>query len=138
MLCTFPRMTSPTPDSKLCNLIILWELTKTSQNFVRYFFYKIIRIIQKKTGFSFWPQGPFNSLHAIVPFSYPLKTRENQRFSVIFWWYRNGRLAWNGLENKNIRLSFVEFVKYFSCQSCFLYLKFFAFIFLEEDYSDVF
>ena len=38
-----------------------------------------------------------NPLQANVPFLYPLKTSENQKFSDIFRGYRKGTLAWNGL-----------------------------------------
>ena len=40
----------------------------------------------------------FNPLHAPVPFLYPLKISENQRFSDVSRGYRNGTLVWNGLK----------------------------------------
>ena len=39
---------------------------------------------------SAWIINPF---HANVPFLYPLKTSENQRFSDVFGGYRNGTLV---------------------------------------------
>ena len=41
-----------------------------------------------------------NSFHVNVPFLYPLKTSENQRFSDVFREYRNEAFARNALSNK--------------------------------------
>ena len=39
----------------------------------------------------------FKQFQTNVPFIYPLKTSESLWFSDIFWGYRKGTLAWNGL-----------------------------------------
>ena len=40
--------------------------------------------------------------HATGLFLYSLKTREKQRFSDLFWWYRKRSVAWNELNWQNI------------------------------------
>ena len=45
---------------------------------------------EKIIGVEEWLVNPFS---ASVPFLYPLKTSESQRFSDVFRGYRNGRLA---------------------------------------------
>ena len=47
-----------------------------------------------------------NLFQASVPFRYPLKTWENQRFSDVFRGYRNARLAWNGLMRPSLYENF--------------------------------
>ena len=51
MFCTFAGMTSLTLNSKLCNFITLWNLTKTLQNFVQSSFSIKLRKICHKDSF---------------------------------------------------------------------------------------
>ena len=51
MFCTFAGMMSLTLNSKLCNFIISWNLTKTQQSFVQdSFSIKLTKAYLKKTG----------------------------------------------------------------------------------------
>ena len=52
-------------------------------------------IFQQRQWFRQWSGN--DPLQPNVPFLYPLKTSENQRFSDVFRGYRNVASAWNGL-----------------------------------------
>ena len=54
-----------------------------------------------------------NPFQANVPFLYPIKMLENQRFSDVFRRYRKGTLAWIGLMTQFISLT--NILKHFSC-----------------------
>ena len=50
----------------------------------------------------FYIQQMFNPFLANVPFLYPLKTQENQKFSCVFRGYKMGILARNGLHKIDV------------------------------------
>ena len=58
IFCAFAGMTPLTPNSKLCNYLASWSLTKTSQNFVQGSL--SIKLTKIKTEVKFWPKVPFN------------------------------------------------------------------------------